>query len=172
MAKLPALIKNCLSCKQNFEHSRKSPKRKYCSFKCAVKNITGARHYRWKGGDPTHVCLQCGISYQRRTNKNTIPKFCSKNCANRNRDKGLTDRVRLLRFSKSYKEWREAIFKRDNYTCQFCSQYGGKLQADHIKSFARYPELRFELSNGRTLCIDCHYQTDTYGGKTTYARIG
>ena len=33
---------------------------------------------------------------------------------------------------------------------------GVRLQADHIKMFFRYPELRFELSNGQTLCKKCN----------------
>ena len=59
-------------------------------------------------------------------------------------------------------EWRKAVFERDNYTCQFCKTRGGTLNADHIKPYCDYPELRFELTNGRTLCIDCHKKTDTY----------
>jgi 5-methylcytosine-specific restriction endonuclease McrA len=49
------------------------------------------------------------------------------------------------------------IFTRDNYTCQLCSQYGGYLQVDHIKPWAKYPKLRFIESNCRTLCMACHY---------------
>lgn len=65
--------------------------------------------------------------------------------------------------TRYYQDWRKSVYERDSYTCQFCGQVGGKLHADHIKRFAEYPELRFELSNGRTLCVDCHKKTDTYG---------
>lgn len=56
-----------------------------------------------------------------------------------------------------YKSWRSAVFARDNYTCQVCDTYGVKFHADHIKSWKDYPELRYEVSNGRTLCVPCHY---------------
>ena len=69
-----------------------------------------------------------------------------------------------LRKSKEYKLWRKAVFERDNYTCIFCGDdRGGNLQADHIKPFALFPELRFAIDNGRTLCKKCHKKTDTYG---------
>lgn len=79
---------------------------------------------------------------------------------------GLTSASKLIRNSKEYGLWRTAVFERDEYTCQFCSVRGGKLQVDHIKPFALFPELRFAIDNGRTLCIPCHKTTDTYGSKT------
>ena len=68
-----------------------------------------------------------------------------------------------IRSSLEYKLWRRAVFERDNYNCIWCgNNKGGNLNADHIKSFALYPELRFAIDNGRTLCIDCHKTTESY----------
>lgn len=54
------------------------------------------------------------------------------------------------------------ILKRDNFTCQICKIRGGKLQVDHIKDWASHPNLRFENSNCRTVCMSCHYEI-TFG---------
>lgn len=82
---------------------------------------------------------------------------------------GITPENIRIRTSLEYKKWRKDVFERDNYTCQICGQVGGTLQADHIKSFAANPESRFDLNNGRTLCLSCHKKTDNYlkyrGGK-------
>lgn len=75
---------------------------------------------------------------------------------------GKTPEVRRIRNSTEYKQWRRTILEKDNFTCVFCKQRGGKLEVDHIKPFSKYPELRLEISNGRTLCKDCHKTTDTY----------
>jgi predicted restriction endonuclease len=76
---------------------------------------------------------------------------------------GVTKEYRILRARIEYKEWRTAVFKRDNYTCQMCKVRGVYLEADHIKPFAFHPELRYDVSNGRTLCRPCHRMTETYG---------
>jgi hypothetical protein len=78
---------------------------------------------------------------------------------------GITPIHRKIRLTMEYKLWRESVFKRDNYTCIWCGQRGGRLNADHIKSFKDYPELRFAIDNGRTLCVECHKKTDNYGFK-------
>lgn len=68
-------------------------------------------------------------------------------------------------YSTEYIRWRLKVFERDGYRCQVCDQVGGYLTAHHIKSFAHFPKLRFEITNGITLCEDCHSLTDNYKGR-------
>ncbi len=75
---------------------------------------------------------------------------------------GKSTEAHKIRQSAAYRNWRTEVFQRDDYTCQFCKKRGGKLQADHIKPFAYFPELRLDINNGRTLCVACHMKTDTY----------
>ena len=79
---------------------------------------------------------------------------------------GITPLNFKIRNSEEYKLWRKAVFERDNFTCIWCDKKGGTLHADHIKPFALFPELRFAIDNGRTLCKDCHLKTSTFGGRT------
>ena len=67
-----------------------------------------------------------------------------------------------IRHGIEFRLWREAVFARDNWTCQECGRRGGKLNSHHIKAFADYPELRFAIDNGKTLCLDCHKLTGNY----------
>ena len=84
---------------------------------------------------------------------------------------GNGDLIRLnnRRWSPKDVEWRYAIFKRDNFTCQFCLKYGGKLHAHHIRPCAAFPKLRYKLSNGITLCEKCHRKVRGY--EAEYARL-
>ena len=89
---------------------------------------------------------------------------------------GISPIQQIIRGSLEYKLWREAVFERDDWTCMWCGARNGNgkaviLQADHIKPFSLYPELRFAIDNGRTLCVPCHKTTVTYGGKALKIKI-
>ena len=89
---------------------------------------------------------------------------------NPNQKGGVSKENELIRKGLEYKLWRESVFKRDNYTCQGCGITNVKLNADHIEPFAISKELRFNINNGRTLCVPCHRKTDTYGWNVKYLK--
>lgn len=83
---------------------------------------------------------------------------------------GKTSQNKMIRNSLRMKSWRRDVFTRDNYKCVWCGATNGfgvsvELNADHIKPFALYPESRFDVSNGRTLCRPCHIKTPTFAGR-------
>lgn len=69
---------------------------------------------------------------------------------------GITPKNQKERNSKKYSKWRKNVFIRDRYICQKCGQQGGNLNAHHIKPWSKYPDLRFSIDNGITLCKNCH----------------
>lgn len=72
------------------------------------------------------------------------------------------------RHSLEYKRWRFNVYSRDNFTCQNCGDSrGGNLHAHHIKPYADYPESRFEINNGITLCQKCHKAIHAANGEAT-----
>ncbi len=89
-------------------------------------------------------------------------KFPERSGENNHNWKGGTqskDRIERVKFGKTIQK---KVFERDDYTCQLCGERGGKLQVDHIQSWAEYIELRFDINNCRTVCMACHYQI-TFG---------
>jgi len=71
---------------------------------------------------------------------------------------GLSKQNEKARQGIEYKLWRETVFGRDRYICQMpgCKQLERYLQAHHIKKFSKYKDLRYEPTNGITLCKTCH----------------
>ena len=67
------------------------------------------------------------------------------------------------RDSNEYKQWRLSVYKRDGYCCTECGSKE-KLNAHHLKSWKNFPDLRYDTSNGITLCEKCHIKYhQTYG---------
>lgn len=63
--------------------------------------------------------------------------------------------------NKEYKNFRQKILQRDNFTCQECGSKN-RLQVHHIQSRKLRPDLIMDENNCITLCIVCHAKTDTY----------
>jgi 5-methylcytosine-specific restriction endonuclease McrA len=125
-------ILNCPWCGKEF-HADK-PTEEYCSMQCSIDSGYRGRRISKAKGDKTGW---------------------------------VTPKNLLIRKSAEYKAWRKAVFERDGYTCVQCGDKSRRghsviLHADRIRPFAYYPELRFNLSNGRTLCVECHKKTETY----------
>lgn len=180
------IIFNCKNCGSEFRTilSRiKIGKGKFCSRKCYCLD---------KRRRTNIMCQRCGIKFEIKNNRLSTAKYCSIKCYgkfgidNPYYQKKHPEHVRikmsaskqgitvkewtkfnskersLLMGRPEYKEWRKSVFERDKYTCIWCGQVGGELNADHIKPWALYPKLRYTLDNGRTLCKPCHEKTPTY----------
>lgn len=96
---------------------------------------------------------------------------------------GISPLRKKVQELEQYKQWRRTIFIRDNWKCIICKKHGGRLVVDHfpisygeiqkryyLRSVddARKCKLLWKISNGRTLCEDCHKKTETYGAKNLY----
>ena len=84
-------------------------------------------------------------------------------CPNKNSQKGG-------RTNGRYKAWRKAVYTRDYYTCQVCGSKG-YLNAHHIRGYTRHKTLRYEVSNGITLCRVCHNKFHEKYGKSNFPSI-
>jgi len=83
---------------------------------------------------------------------------------------GVTPLNELLRRRSKWKIWREAVFLRDNFTCQnkdcdFCNnKIGVMLHPHHIKPLSLYPKLIFRVDNGITYCAEFHLKSGLHKG--------
>lgn len=129
----------CLFCGKEF-HVKPSwvRDRKYCSKEC---------HYK----SPLFKINQAKIWLGRKHTDATKEKIRK---ANLNIHKGeKSDNWKGGK--KTY--WKNAVLARDKHTCQRCFVNDIRvLNVDHIKSKAIYPELQYDISNGMTLCANCH----------------
>lgn len=76
--------------------------------------------------------------------------------------KGGVSTIRdVARGSYRYKKWSSAVKKRDDYKCCECGS-ADKPHAHHVKPWRSFPELRYDVSNGKTLCEPCHIQAHAF----------
>jgi len=136
-------IKICVVCNNEFTGRGV----KYCSRKCAGKarlgKVFSKNLGRQKGCIPYNKGKKC-------------PEISGENNGN-----WIPDRTKLVkkqeRNDSAYKEWRLNVYKRDNYKCRICNKdCSGRIIAHHILGWSQYPELRYEVNNGITLCQAHH----------------
>ena len=135
---------SCKWCNREFENIQSQRNKKFCSKKCYSESVKGIYPVNLKG------------------KRGTKPR--TYHLRKRPRHGGV-----------KYNEWRLAVWKRDNFTCQKCGKTSNELKkekikicADNIKPYCNYPELRYDVSNGKTLCLPCHKLTSTYGIRARY----
>jgi hypothetical protein len=148
-------VKICSICNTSFQVFKyRENNAKFCSRGCCGKS---------KRDKPTFIT---GKHHSKETRKKM-----SENHADFKGEKGTnwkggmgTKRHRAMGQAK-YILWRSQVFERDTYTCQNCKRSGIYIMAHHIKSWAKYPQLRYTISNGLTLCKICHAKQDKYYAK-------
>lgn len=136
----------CLHCGAAFRRVQSMVReRMFCSDNCSRKAGRPPKLRRF-------VCQYCKeTSHITRQNKRKI--YCSYVC------NGLARRTSTRpdseRLSARLETWGRKVRRRDKFRCVVCGSEN-KLQAHHILSFSTHPHLRYDVSNGKTLCIDCH----------------
>lgn len=138
----------CPTCGRSFERKQGGSKHpvRFCSKSC------------WATRKGKRYCKQCGNEFKR----HDPGDFCSKACFNKwnhgtnhARWNGGRNGPRA-RDAYKLKLWRYRVLNRDGHRCQDCGTTNSPLHAHHIKSYSQHESLRFEDSNGITLCISCH----------------
>lgn len=172
--KYPIKIGKCAECRNDIIAKNASfvkPWRKFCSLSCRTsnknKNRVWTSEQRRKVGERSKK-LFTGV----KKSKIHCERIRTANLGSKSHfwKGGLTDENRKLRNSRNTKEWRQKVFERDNFTCQNCGARSGNgkrviLNADHIIPWSKDASKRFDVNNGRTLCVTCHRRTDTFGSK-------
>jgi len=146
----------------------------FCGRECQAKyyqlhsdEVSGENSHRYSKIDV--VCEWCGKTFKTSPSVKAKTRFCGKQCRNNwqsdmmkgenhyNWQGGKSEQRHLDMSSREYKEWRYQVFRRDEYTCRVCgNDKGGNLRAHHIREYANYPELKYVVDNGVTLCEACH----------------
>lgn len=79
-----------------------------------------------------------------------------------NNPRWLEDRSKLKTDEKKhldskYRIWMREVKNRDGWKCKISNgDCSGRLEAHHILSWRSYPELRYQINNGITLCVFHH----------------
>lgn len=155
------ITRNCLKCETEFIIHKALTKNNqgfYCSRSCAHIG----RPIEKKRTRVPITCHMCGELFDKHLSEikrnKTGKHFCSSDCwysYNRRDNHYLWSGGQNERINSQYFEWRKAVLERDHYFCRWCHSQD-RLEVHHIWKFSKYPERRWDVSNGLTLCHDCH----------------
>jgi len=175
----PKILGTCLYCGGDIVAKNpqfNKPGRKFCSQSCHTSHKN--KNVPWTDARRKMVSDRATKTFTGRTQ--SLSQRANIRAANLGEKShfwqgGKTSEASLARTSAKYRSWRKAVFERDNYTCQQCGARNGKgksvyLNADHVIPFSQSAKLRYKVSNGRTLCVECHRKTDTFGNKLAKKR--
>lgn len=160
------------------QYSRICPKcSKIIIYNCKNYYMSRASYVRALRKNST--CLSCANKYVSPERRLVISKWARSNFGEKasNWQGGINKINNTIRNLVKYDEWRKACFERDNYTCQECGTFGGKLQVHHINRLSTIIKMNkiktvkdafncsaiWNLNNGKTLCLSCH---DKYPKRT------
>lgn len=166
-----SIDKTCPVCSSKYTvppNRLRSDRGKFCSKRCYIEDMK-LRPGPFLGKNHSEESIEknrikhLGRKYSLETLKKR--SISMKKTLNASKPVNKRENRRRLMGQMEYRLWRTAVYMRDDYTCQICNIKGGNLQADHIKPWSLYPELRYAIDNGRTLCVECHRNTDTFGNR-------
>jgi len=162
--------KICEGCgKEFFAKYASERKKKYCTMNCAVVNLNKAR--KWTKEQRDKSAQQAIKNFKgKKRSRDSVHKSAKGISGEKhwNWQGGRSGWNSLMRANIEYKEWRRAVFERDNFTCQICGATGGvRFNADHIKPLCAFPKLAYDIDNGRTLCVPCHKNTKTFAARAS-----
>src|SRR3990167_10642088 len=147
-------IRKCLNCETEFRTGRKHTGIKYCSRSCWRIHWKGKNTHMW--GRLGEKSWNFGKKLSEEHKKKISKSRKGKNVGIQNH-KWVVDRTLLTkkqeRNDSAYKEWRKNVWIRDNFKCKIKNfDCGGRIESHHILSWIKFPELRYEVNNGITLC--------------------
>jgi 5-methylcytosine-specific restriction endonuclease McrA len=175
------LTKACARCGGEFVVVRPAQyeRSKYCGVACQrASRPRGEQAGNWNGGLVTMPCGTCGCPVRVFRCRANRQRYCSKPCAAEGRtiagsgsqlSAPNTRTRRRAANRKDYKEWRRAVLAHDEMRCRRCGATAVRLVAHHVIPWILEPALRYDVNNGETLCLPCHWKephTDVWRERT------
>lgn len=182
---IKTLTKKCLQCNETFKRKKRFSFKwwktaKYCSVNCSAQSKVGK-----PGGMRGKISPNKGKKMSEEQKKKLSLAHLGKSAWNKgikgvynrseqgkisfrekmsgpNNPKWVIERGRLIKGDRILNDplqqwWSRSIKNRDNWKCRISNENcSGKLEAHHILPWSEFPELRYQLNNGITLCHAHH----------------